>query len=311
MAGMATSMSRVRTIPAPVLKELTGLSQAQFARLIDEVGREWESKRTKRLDRPDRCRAQGAGRKHAISFAARLLMVLMYLRWNISYRALGGIFGVSKDAVLRSMDELLPLLAARGITAPDGTEIRGGEALEAQLARLSDEQRAAIADGTYVPVGRPGAWDDQKELYSAHRGRHARNFTAICDDRGNLLFAGGGCVGATHDLTALANSTAAGPLAASGVTLLADKAYQGVADRLGLSEAFTPRRKRRRNQPEPPPEVTETEHEFNLVLARQRVRVEHAIRRLKVRRILHGYRLADRRFDQTIAAIAGLATMTT
>ena len=55
------------------------------------------------------------GRKHAVVFSARLLMVLMYLRWNVSYRALGGLLGVSKDAVLRSMelrpeDELLVLL---------------------------------------------------------------------------------------------------------------------------------------------------------------------------------------------------------
>lgn len=308
MAGMATSMSRVRTIPAPVLREFSGLTQAQFARLVEEVGA-WESDRFERLGRKERQRGQGAGRKHAIPFAARLLMVLMYLRWNISYRALGGLFGVSKDAVLRSMDELLPLLAARGITAPDGTEIRDSDDLEAQLAKLSSDQRAALADGTFVPVGRPAGWDDQKPLYSTHRGRHCRNFTALTDHQGRLLFAGGGCVGSTHDLTALADCDAAGPLATSGVTLLADKAFQGVAARLGLAEAFTPKRKRRKDQSEPDPEVTDTEHEFNTVLARQRVRVEHAIGRLKVRRILHDYRLAERRFDQAIAAVAGLATM--
>src|ERR1019366_810875 len=132
---MATSMSRVRTIPAPRLKELSGWSQAQFARLVDEVGRAWEADRFERLERPGRQRVQGAGRKHAIPFAARLLMVLMYLRWNISYRALGGLFGVSKDAVLRSMDELLPLLAKRGITGPDGAAIRGTAGLQAQLGK--------------------------------------------------------------------------------------------------------------------------------------------------------------------------------
>ena len=98
---------------------------------------------------------QGAGRKHAIVFSARLLMVLMYLRWNVSYRALGGLFGVSKDAVLRSMDELLPLLAARGVTAPDGREVRTAQDLEAQLAKLTSEQRGALVDGSFVPVGRP------------------------------------------------------------------------------------------------------------------------------------------------------------
>lgn len=302
-------MSRVRTIPAPVLKELSGLSQAQFARLVDEVGRAWEADRFERLERPGRRRVQGAGRKHAIPFAARLLMVLMYLRWNISYRALGGLFGVSKDAVLRSMDELLPLLAARGITAPDGTEIRDPADLEAQLGKLTDQHRAALVDGTFVPVGRPAAWDDQKPLYSSHRGRHTRNFTALTDDRGDLLYVSGGSVGSTHDLTALANSTAAQALAGAGVTVLADKAYQGIVDRLGLAGAFTPKRKRRKDQPERSAPVSELEGEFNTELARQRVHVEHAIRRLKVRRILHGYRLSAKRFDHTIAAIAGLATM--
>ncbi len=302
-------MSRVRTIPAPVLKELSGLSQDQFARLVLEVGQAWEQDRFDRLERPDRRRVQGAGRKHAIPFAARLLMVLMYLRWNISYRALGGLFGVSKDAVLRSMDELLPLLAARGITAPDGTRITNDAELSAQLAKLTAEQSAALADGTFVPVGRPATWEDQKPLYSPNRGRHTRNFTAITDLAGNLLFAGGACVGSTHDLTALADSDAAIPLADSGVTLLADKAYQGVAERLGLALAYTPKRKRRRNKDSPPPELGATEKEFNTTIARERVRVEHAIRRLKTRRILHGYRLAEGRFEDTIAAIASLATM--
>lgn len=138
---MTVSMAKVSTIPPAVLRELTRLSASQFARLIDEVGRAWEKDRFERFDRPDRRRAQRAGRKHAISFAARLLMVLMYLRWNISYRVLGGIFGVSKDAVLRSMDELLSLLAARGITAPDGTAVTGPAELEKVLTAL--ERRAA------------------------------------------------------------------------------------------------------------------------------------------------------------------------
>lgn len=301
-------MAHVRTIPAPAMKELSGVSAAQFARLVDEVGREWEAARRERLERPDRRRVQGAGRKHAIVFSARLLMVLMYLRWNVSYRALGGLFGVSKDAVLRSMDELLPLLAARGITAPDGGEVRTAVDLEAQLAKLTRDQRAALVDGSFVPVGRPAGWETQKPFYSSHRGRHTRNFTAVTDDAGDLLWAGGGCPGSTHDLTALADSLAAGPLATSGVTVIADKAYRGVARRLGLAAAFTPRPKRRKRRPGPGP-VAAAEADLNREVAAQRVRVEHAIRRLKVHRVLHGYRLSPRRFDTVISAIAHITTM--
>ncbi len=310
---MSPSLSRVQTIPAPVLAHLTGISADQLARLLAEVGPAWEADRAQRLERPDRRRAQGAGRKHTLNFSARLVMILMYLRWNISYRALGGLFGVSKDAVLRAMDDLLPLLADHGITAPDGKTRLGGEPdLLAALAELSDGQRAALVDGTFVPVARPGGgWEDQKRLYNPHKHRHTRNFQAITDDRGRLLYAGGACEGATHDLTALARSTAAGPLADSGVTVLGDKAYQGIATRLELAGAFTPKPRRRKGEPEPSAAITEIEGEFNLELSRQPVHVEHAIRRLKVRRILHGYRLAARRFDHTIQACASLATLPT
>jgi len=302
-------MAKVSTIPPAVIKELTGLSASQFAGLIDEVGRAWEKDRFERFERPDRTRAQGAGRKHAIAFSARLLMVLVYLRWNISYRALGGLFGVSKDAVLRSMDELLPLLAARGITAPDGTTVTGPADLEKVLATLSADQRAALVDGSFVPVGRPVTWENQKPLYSGHRHRHTRNFTAITDDAGALLWAGGGCVGSTHDLTALANSNAAKPLADSEVIVIADKAYRGIVAKLGLAGAITPRPRHRKDRPPPPDQLAASEADFNKEVATRRVHVEHAIRRLKVRRILHGYRLSTRRFDQTINAIAGLATL--
>jgi hypothetical protein len=310
---MSPSLSRVQSIPAPVLRELTGITTDQLARLIEEVGPVWEAERAERLARPDRQRAPGAGRKHTLSFTARLVMVLMYLRWNISYRALGGLFGVSKDGVLRAMDELLELLADHGITAPDGARRIGSESdLLAELAQLSDEQRAALVDGTFVPTGRPGGgWEHQRELYNPRKHRHAHNFQAICDDRGRLLYVGGTTGGSTHDLTALAGSTAAGPLADSGVCVIGDKAYQGIAGRLDLAEAFTPKRRRRRGEPDPSPAISEIESELNVELARQRVRVEHSIRRLKIRRILHSYRLAAERFTDTIEACAALATLPT
>lgn len=310
LVGVSPSLSRPETIPAPVLKHLTGITAAQFARLVTELGPVWETDRARRLDRPDRQRAQGAGRRYAVSFAARLAMVLIYLRWNISYRALGGLFGVSKDAVKRAMDELLVLLAEHGITAPDGRRLGDDNDLVQVLAELTDDQRAALVDGTFVPVRRPGGgWDAQKQAYNPHKHRHAHNFQAITDDRGRLLYVGGSCPGSVPDLTALAGSTAAGPLTDSGVTVIGDKAYLGMGRRLELAAAFVPQRRRRPNQTQLGPQAQQIEREFNLDLARQRVPVEHAFGRLKVHRILHGFRLALTRFDHVINALAALVTL--
>jgi hypothetical protein len=226
----AASIRRSSSLTASQMRELTGLSLDQFARLLGEIGPEWEAAREARLSSRARARAFGAGRKHEVPFAGRLLTTLMYLRWNVTFRMLAATFGSNKDTLQRAVAELTPLLAARGITAPDGARIGDDEALETQLRRLSAAQRGALIDGSFVPIPRPGkgGWEAQKAQYSTHRHRHVNTFQALTDDHGNLLWVGDARDGNTHDLTAIATSNAAGVLADSEVTVLADKAYIGV-----------------------------------------------------------------------------------
>lgn len=306
----AASIHRPSLLTDRQVRQLTGLSRAQFARLIGEIGAAWETEREARLSDRSRQRAFGAGRKHVLPFAGRLLLAVMYLRWNVTMRFLAEVFGSDKDMVHRAVAELTPLLAKHGITAPDGTRIGDDDALAAQLRALSKTQRAALVDGSFVPVPRPskGGWEAQKAQYSTHRHRHVSTFQALTDDLGGLLWVGDACDGNTHDLTAIAESAIAGALADSEVTVLADKAYIGIKAKLGLAKAFTPYRRRKKNDTRPEP-VRGTEGEFNTELARQRVHVEHAIRRLKTNKILHGYRRRRHTLTDTIRACATLATM--
>lgn len=301
---------RPASLTGAQLRQLTGVSAEQFAGLLVEVGPAWEAARLARLTARRRQRAFGAGRPHDLPFAGRLLLVLMYLRWNVPYRVLAAVFATNKDTINRAVAEMTPLLAAVGITASDGTRIGDEAALQAQLRQLSDTQRAAIVDGTFVPVPRPGkgGWEAQKQQYSPHKHRHVNTFQTVTDDRGGLLWVGAAEPGSTHDLTALARSAAAGPLAGSEVTVLADKAYIGVKAKLGLKEVFTPRRRRRDND-DRDPELIDTEKWFNTELARQRVHVEHAIRRLKTNKILHGYRRRLHTLTDTVAAVAAVSTL--
>lgn len=294
------------------VRQLTGLSAVQFAGLLAEVGPLWEAGREARLSASrtsPRRRAFGAGRHHGLPFAGRLLLVLMYLRWNVPYRMLAAVFATNKDTINRAVMEMTPLLAGVGITAPDGTRVGDQAGLEAQLRKLSDGQRAALVDGTFVPIPRPGkgGWEAQKAQYSPHKHRHVNTFQAVTDDVGRLLWVGQAEPGATHDLTAIARSGAAGPLAGSEVTVLADKAYIGIKAKLGLDKAFTPYRRRRPGSQ--PDTIVDLEGDFNTVLARQRVHVEHAMRRLKTNKILHGYRRHLDSLTDTIAAVAALSTL--
>lgn len=291
-----------------MLKQLTGLTAAQYAALLAELGPRWEEARWARLSARERRREVGGGRK-PFPFAGRLLLASVQLRWNLPYRTTAALFGVSKDTVARAVAELAPLLAECGITAPDGTRVRDAEDLRAQLAKPTDEHRAALLDGSFVPVGRPKSWEDQKPLYSSHRHRHTQNFQAVGDDGGRLLWVGGVVAGGVHDLTALADSEAAGPLAAAGAAVVADKGYAGVEKRLGLKEAFTPKRRRRKKTEAPPPEVTEATKACNTEVARQRVPIEHAFGRLKTFRVLRGWR--GRRHDRLADIVRAVAVLTT
>jgi DDE superfamily endonuclease len=121
------------------------------------------------------------------------------------------------------------------------------------------------------------------------------------------LWVGDARDGATHDLTAIFASDVAGTLAATEVTVLADKAYIGIKAKLGLAGAFTPRRRRKNDTRAEA--VIDAEKDFNTELARQRAHVEHAIRRLKTNKILHGYRRPIHTLSDTIAACATLSTL--
>lgn len=305
----AASIRRPSLLSSSQVRELTGLSSSQFARLIGEVGPAWAAEREARLSQRSRERAFGGGRHHELPFAGRLLLTLMYLRWNVTYRMLAATFDTNKDTINRAVGELTPLLAAHGITAADGTRIGDDEALESQLRALSKAQRAALVDGSFVPVPRPGkgGWAAQRAQYSTHRHRHVNTFQAITDDIGGLLWVGDARDGATHDLTAIATSAGGAVLAESEVTVIADKAYIGIKAKLGLAAAFTPRRRRKNDSRAEM--VRDAEREFNTELARQRIHVEHAIRRLKTNKILHGYRRRADTLTDTIRACATLATL--
>lgn len=152
----AASIARPSLLTDRQVRELTGLTRAQYATLIAEIGAAWEAERETRLTARKRARAFGAGRKHVLPFAGRLLLALMYLRWNVTMRFLAEAFGSDKDMVQRCVAELTPLLAARGITAADGTRLGDDDALRTQLRALSKAQRGALIDGSFVPIPRPG-----------------------------------------------------------------------------------------------------------------------------------------------------------
>src|SRR5687767_14273698 len=143
---------------ADAFRRLTGITPAAFDRLLGELEPRYRAADAKRKARPDRQRKAGAGRKHALPLADRLLMLLMYYRTYTTHVFLGFLFGVDDSAVGRNINPLRPLLA--GIFRIP----------ERKVEVCPDEIKELFFDATERPARRPKR--RQRRYYSGKKKRH-------------------------------------------------------------------------------------------------------------------------------------------
>lgn len=211
-----------------------------------------------------------------MAIVIRVRLALGYLREGVSLRGMARILGIptttlrdNLNPVLVAFDRLEPVL-------PDGTPIADFDDTTWWCAQAGG---TVIVDGTEFAVARPGDQDAQRPFYSGKKKTHTTKTIAVCDGASNLLWATPLVGGATHDLTALRDANLPTHLADSGLDVLADSGFQGLQREVTTVEL--PTRRRRRDEA-----LTAVERFFNSVLASNRVRVEHAIGRLKQWRCL-------------------------
>jgi hypothetical protein len=206
----------------------------------------------------------------------RVQLALAHLREGTPLRGMARTLGIPNttlrnnvNPVLAAFDQLQPVL-------PDGTSIDDFDDIAWWCAETGG---TVIVDGTELSVARPAGQAAQRPFYSGKRKTHTAKTIAVCDKDSNLLWATPLVGGATHDLTAMRDANLPAHLAAWDLDVLADSGFQGLQHEVPAVEL--PTRRRRRDEA-----LTVVEKFFNKVLASNRVRVEHAIGRLKQWRCL-------------------------
>src|SRR5947207_4729910 len=140
---------RLKRAPA-AFRQLTGLTPDKFDHVLAALTPRHQQAEARRKDRPGRKRKPGAGRKHTLPLADRLLMLLIYYRTYVTHAFLGFLFGVDDATVGRNINPLQPLLAGIFRIPERRVELNG------------DEVRELFFDCTERPVNRPGPGRGQR-----------------------------------------------------------------------------------------------------------------------------------------------------
>ena len=279
---------RLRRSPN-AFRQLTGITPVVFDQLLADLTPRYVQAEVKRKNRPGRQRQPGAGRKHALILADRLLMLLIYYRTYTTHAFLGFLFGIDDSAVGRNINPLQPLLA--GIFRIP----------ERRIKLDPEDLRELFFDATERPTRRPEK--GQKEFYSGKKKRHTIKNQVVTARRTKppgpgkkprrlrVAAVSESFPGRVHDKKIYDKTRAVTPPDARRT---GDTAYIG-------TPLETPTRKPKGG------ELTAGQKDRNRVVSRRRIVAEHGIGKMKVWRIAsERYRNPNRRHTLIMKNVAGL-----
>jgi hypothetical protein len=274
-------------------RQLTGLTPTAFDQLLADLTPRHQEAERRRKDRPGRQRKPGAGRKHALSLADRLLMLLLYYRTYVSHAFLGFLFDIDDSAVCRNINPLQPLLASLFRIPERKVELR------------PDEIRELFFDATERPTRRPKK--RQRRLYSGKKKRHTlKNQVVVVRQRKRAGRPKAGQPPKRRLRVAAVSPTAPGKVHdkkvydRTGVVVPADAAAYGDTGYQGTALRTPAKRKAGQR-------LTVRQRRGNRRISRKRIAAEHAIGKMKVWRIAsERYRNPVRRHTLIMKNVAGL-----
>ena len=254
---------------------LTGVTPDIFQRMAARLRPSWE-----RLCR----RKNRSGRPYGVGdLEDHILVLLILYRCHITQDFLGLLYGVDKATICRALRRIEPL-AKRAL------------GVKRVIRVTAEEAQALLIDATEQPVQRPQR--NQKRWYSGKKKRHSLKNEIIATEAGRIVSVSPSAPGTVHDITIRRR----GPPLPKGSRGYGDSGYQGYQD--DHPDFDMPYKKPKKGK------LTKEEKEYNHALSRFRVRVEHAIGRMKKFRILADrFRYPRSRHSIKFSIIAGITNL--
>jgi len=286
-----------------VFRAMTGLTVEAFDAMLPGLLAAFHSDRRCRLDRPDRRRAHGGGDTFDLPPADQFLLAVVWLRQYPTQECLGYLFGVSDSSALRAVRRCLPVLERAGKDSMRLPDPGRGRRRDLPALLRDTPALAVIVDTFEQRTQRPKR--RQRAYYSGKKKAHTLKSQVAVDEDGHIVGVGKSRPGPWADLKVFRRSGLAGRLARAGVGALGDRAYVGIDGLVKGLRGAAPRRKPR-GRPRP-----EEDRRYNRAFARRRIRVEHAIGRLRRYQALSAVNRHGRQgHEARVRAVAGLVNRT-
>lgn len=285
---------------ADVFTKMTGLRVGEFDELVEEVRPKFKESEERRLDRADRQRGLGGGRKAQLEARDQLLLTVIWLRLYLVQDLLAYFFGISQSAVSNTIDHVLPVLEQAGrdsMRMPDPGRKRRRK-LDQLLADLPEV--LVVIDSFEQKVQRPRDPDEQETFYSGKKKTHTlKSQLAVDEQTGEIVDVSDSLPGPTADIALLDQSRLNDKLP-DEVGRMGDSGYQGIAQR--HERGYSPRKKPR-SKPRPADDVA-----YNHAFSRLRIIVENTIGRMRrYQALTQPDRQHRQHHSARVVAVAGLA----
>jgi len=283
---------------AKTFKTFTGLNIEQFNTLYGEIKKQYSKYEHKRLNRKNRKRAIGAGRKFKRSLQDRILMALMYYRLYVTNELLGYLFDLDQSTISRDVKKIEPVIKAC-IPIPEKItkKIKRIGTIE-ELLELFPDMKAFI-DVTEQEIPRPNNKRRRKNYYSGKKKKHTVKTEIMVNKKGLILHKKKHKRGRKHDYD-IFKETKPPPIPPK-VEVGVDLGYQGIEKDYPDLKVNIPVKKKKKQK------LTPAEKRKNKKQRKERIIVEHTISKMKKFRIMgQEFRNKLGRYDTMTSIVSGL-----
>lgn len=274
------------------MKNLFGFSRAILAQMCEIVLPVLEAEREQSLKgRTDRKRqyVPNDGRQRKVYALQKFLMTLIYLRQNVNHTVVGQMFGVSADTSENAFHEVLPILQKQFPSQKWEAEKKWRRGAPQWSPEAVDY---LLIDSFETPIKRSSINEKQRKKYSGKKKMHTLKSQLITDQNGEIIQIDTGFDGPKSDIEIYRDTRLKKQWLAK--QKFGDKAYLG-------EDIQTPKKKPKGG------ELSEEEKAQNRELSAKRIRVEHAVRRVKTFKIMRqDYRLESWLFPKIAETVVGL-----